>query len=245
MPSPQKSTPLVNADARSARLISLAKRRALVALLLAIVGVLGFALVDVSIPLDLAADDPSYLCDPASRQDAGYVKLANKVDDHYFYWYFESRRSPATDPLVLWLTGGPGGSSIMAMLAENGPCNILPGVATETNPYSWPAQANVLWLDQPTSVGFSYGEKQDKDFNETDVGENIFWFLQGFLAKHLELEGRKFFITGESYGGHYVPVAAHYLWRQSRLIPGVVKLNLQGIAIGNGLTDPIIQVRSP
>ncbi|RLN50298.1 hypothetical protein BBJ28_00019912 [Nothophytophthora sp. Chile5] len=191
--------------------------------------------------------DVSYLCDPDTKQDAGYVKLANKANDHYFYWYSESRSSPATDPLVLWLTGGPGGSSIMAMLAENGPCKILPNVATEVNPYSWTTQANVVWLDQPTSVGFSNGLSQDKDFNETNVGENIYWFLQGFLAKHPELEDREFFVTGESYGGHYVPVAAHYIWTQNRkneaTAPDTQRINLQGLAVGNGLTNPTIQVR--
>lgn len=245
MPSPKELTPLVGADAATSHRNVVASRWGIVVLLLAILAVLGFTLVDVitsSVEPSLAADW-SYLCDPASKQDAGYVKLANKADDHYFYWYFESRRSPATDPLDLWLTGGPGGSSIMAMLAENGPCKILPNIATEVNPYSWTAQANVVWLDQPTSVGFSHGSQQDKDFNETNVGENIYWFLQGFLEQHPELEGREFFVTGESYGGHYVPVAAHYIWKQNPVSPGSLKLDLQGIAVGNGLTNPIIQVR--
>ncbi|RLN56032.1 hypothetical protein BBP00_00008199 [Phytophthora kernoviae] len=131
----------------------------------------------------------------------------------------------------------------MAMLAENGPCKILPDVTTEVNPYSWTTKANVIWLDQPTSVGFSHGGQRDQDYNETNVGENIYWFLQGFLEKHPELVDREFFVTGESYGGHYVPVAAHYIWEKNceNSSDGIVKINLQGIAIGNGLTNPAIQ----
>ncbi|GMF56839.1 unnamed protein product [Phytophthora fragariaefolia] len=243
MSSPQESTPLVGADAAPTRRDVLAYRCRLVAVLLAFAVFLGCTLVDVPSDAELSlAADQSYLCDPTSKQDAGYVKLENKIDDYYFYWYFESRRSPATDPLVLWLTGGPGGSSIMAMLAENGPCKILPGITPETNLYSWTNQANVVWLDQPTSVGFSYGSQQDKDFNETNVGENIFWFLHGFLEKHPELEEREFFVTGESYGGHYVPVAAHYIWKKNQASPASLKLDIQGVTIGNGLTNPIIQV---
>lgn len=51
-----------------------------------------------------------------SKNESGYIKLANKEDDNYFYWFFESRTSPDIDPLVLWLIGGPGGSGLFALL---------------------------------------------------------------------------------------------------------------------------------
>ncbi|OWZ03773.1 Serine protease [Phytophthora megakarya] len=178
-----------------------------------------------------------------TTQDSGYIKLPNKVDDHYFYWYFESRSQPSTDPLVLWLTGGPGCSSMMALLSENGPCHVQPDLSTQLNPYSWTNESNVVWLDQPTTVGFTYGDENDADDSEDNVGENIYYFLQGFFEKHPELAGRDFYITGESYGGHYVPVAAHYLWQQNKANVGTSKyINLKGIAIGNGLTQASIQM---
>ncbi|KAJ0394640.1 hypothetical protein P43SY_003838 [Pythium insidiosum] len=173
--------------------------------------------------------------------DAGYIKLPNKKDDHYFYWYFESRSQPNKDPLVLWLTGGPGCSSLMAMLTENGPCHVQPDLTTQLNPYSWTNEANVVWLDQPTNVGLSYGAKGDEDSTEDDVGENIYYFLQGFLEKHPELQGRDFYVTGESYGGHYVPAAAHFLWQKTKNGTNDVPIQLKGIAIGNGMTDPPVQ----
>ncbi|KAL7685110.1 putative peptidase S10, serine carboxypeptidase, alpha/Beta hydrolase [Plasmopara halstedii] len=178
-----------------------------------------------------------------TTQDSGYIKLPNKVDDHYFYWYFESRSQPTTDPLVLWLTGGPGCSSMMALLTENGPCHVLPDLSTQLNPYSWTNESNVVWLDQPTTVGFTYGDIRDGDSNEDNVGENIYYFLQGFFQKHPELVNHDFYITGESYGGHYVPVAAHYVWEQNKLNVNTSKyINLKGIAIGNGLTQASIQL---
>uniref|UniRef100_A0AAV1V2H4 Carboxypeptidase n=1 Tax=Peronospora matthiolae TaxID=2874970 RepID=A0AAV1V2H4_9STRA len=189
----------------------------------------------------LKTTNESVFCGLAT-QDSGYVKLPNTVDDHYFYWYFESRSDPSTDPLVLWLTGGPGCSSMMALLVENGPCHVLPDLSTRLNPYSWTNESNVVWLDQPTAVGFTYGDERDLDNSEDTVGENIFYFLQGFLAKHPELAGRDFYITGESYGGHYVPVAAHYVWEQNKVNAGTPQhFNLKGIAIGNGLTQAAIQ----
>lgn len=167
-----------------------------------------------------------------TEQDSGYIKLPNKVDDHYFFWYFEARRNPDTAPLVLWLTGGPGGSSVLALLTENGPCRVRPDLSTETNPYSWTNEANVVWLDQPTNVGFSYGpDPKDADDNEDNVAENIYWFLQGFLERHPELQGRDFFISGESFGGHYVPAAAHFIFQQNLQVDKTLVINLQGISI--------------
>lgn len=133
-----------------------------------------------------------------TNHETGYIKLPNKDDDHYFYWFVESRSSPQKDPLVLWLTGGPGCSSMMALLAENGPCHVQPDLSTKTNPYSWNGQANVIWLDQPTGVGYSYGPKVDYDSGELNVAENIFWFLQEFLKKHPDLADREFFVTGRA-----------------------------------------------
>ncbi|RLN46603.1 hypothetical protein BBI17_008048 [Phytophthora kernoviae] len=181
-----------------------------------------------------------------TKNEAGYIHLSNKVDDHYFYWFFEAQHNASTAPLVIWLTGGPGGSSLLALFSENGPCRIQPDLTTKVHPYSWTYEANVIWLDQPTSVGFSYSSGDDHDFNEADVGENLYWFLQGFIEKHPEFEGREFFLAGESYGGHYVPGAAHYIWEHNKLNNSGVdakRINLQGIAIGNGWTDPLTQVR--
>ncbi|GMF56840.1 unnamed protein product [Phytophthora fragariaefolia] len=154
-----------------------------------------------------------------TKNEAGYITLANKKDDHYFYWFFEAKHNASTAPLVIWLTGGPGGSSLLALFNENGPCRIQPDLTTEVHPYSWTYEANMIWLDQPTSVGFSYSSGGDHDYNEKDVGENF-------------------------YAGHYVPGAAHYIWEQNTKDDStaeVKKINLQGIAIGNGWTDPVLQ----
>lgn len=111
-------------------------------------------------------------------------------------------------------------------------------MSTKPNPYSWARNANVIWLDQPTGTGFSFGSPADTDYNETNVGENIYWFLQVFLNKHSEYQNREFFLTGESYGGHYVPAAAHYIREMNQKNPVI---NLQGLAIGNSLTNGLIQ----
>jgi cathepsin A (carboxypeptidase C) len=62
-------------------------------------------------------------------------------------------------------------------------------------------------------------------------------FLKGFVEQNPEFAGRDFYITGESYAGHYVPAISHYLLFNET----GVDLNLKGLAIGNGLTDPFAQ----
>ncbi|CAK4619678.1 hypothetical protein LEN26_008958 [Aphanomyces euteiches] len=183
-------------------------------------------------------------CD-TTNHEFGYIKLPHKVNDNYFYSFFESRNKPDTDPLLLWLEGGPGSSSTWAMLNVNGPCKIADDLSgTLPNPYSWTNNASVIWLDQPTGVGFSYGDAKDADSNEVDVGRNIYGFLQGWLKNHPKFQNHSFFITGQSYGGHYVPAAANYIVNQQKnpLPNGTIHINLVGIAIGNGLTDSVIQL---
>jgi carboxypeptidase C (cathepsin A) len=241
-----ETTPLVAEDqrrqTRNRRLVVGGVAVAVLAVIGVIVGVVVHKpAVHGGVPIETSAGAEVFC--GITNHDAGYITLPNKVDDHYFYWYFESRSNPSTDPLVLWLTGGPGCSSLMAMLTENGPCHVLPDLSTELNPYSWTSEANVVWLDEPTNVGLSYGSPEDEDSGEDNVGVNIYYFLQGFFEKHPELAGRDFFITGESYGGHYVPVAAHYIWKKNKVNVDTPKyINLKGIAIGNGITNAQIQL---
>lgn len=84
---------------------------------------------------------------------SGYFNITGTRDAAYFYWLFESRSDPANDPLVVWLTGGPGCSSILALFVENGPCYVNEyGNGTLPNPYSWNSNANILWIDQPVGM---------------------------------------------------------------------------------------------
>lgn len=110
-------------------------------------------------------------------------------------------------PFVIWLNGGPGCSSLLGLLVENGPCLVQPdGESTEINPYSWTEAAHVLWLDQPAGVGYSSGERGD--FNEDMIGEDAYYFLQSFFQSDF---GKKYkdlplYITGESYAGKFMKI---------------------------------------
>jgi len=181
------------------------------------------------------------ICDPV-KQYSGYYNLTTG-DKHYFYWFFESRGNPSTDPVVMWMTGGPGCSSEVALFGENGPCQVNEnGTATVTNPYSWNSNANLLYIDQPAGTGFSYG--LGMDHNEAGVAADMYDFLQQFMKSHSQYSKLPFYAIGESYAGHYVPAVTHKVWQNNQKLPeGALKINLQGTAVGNGLTDPSIQYK--
>lgn len=183
----------------------------------------------------------SAICDSV-QQYSGYYKLTTG-DKNYFYWFFESRNAPATDPVVMWMTGGPGCSSEVALFGENGPCQVnVNGTNTTKNAFSWNTKANVLYIDQPAGTGFSYGTGKDHD--EAGVAIDMYDFLQQFFKNHPKYAALPFFAVGESYAGHYVPAVTHKIWQNNNNLPeGAIKINLKGTSVGNGLTDPSIQYK--
>ena len=94
---------------------------------------------------------------------SGYIPIGTNGEE-LFYLMFESRSDPNRDPLLIWLNGGPGCSSMLGAFTENGPYWLKynpddhPRVRLENNVHSWNQQANVLYLDQPIGVGYSYND---------------------------------------------------------------------------------------
>lgn len=75
---------------------------------------------------------------------------------------------PKDDPVILWLNGGPGCSSLMGMVTENGPFRFFQGDdKMYFNKYAWNTKANVIYLESPAGVGFSVGKGDDLVTNDT------------------------------------------------------------------------------
>ncbi|XP_031247611.1 serine carboxypeptidase II-2 [Pistacia vera] len=171
---------------------------------------------------------------------AGYVPVNEEFGRALFYWLIEADEDPDSKPLVLWLNGGPGCSSIAYGEAEEiGPFHIRPdGKTLYLNPYSWNQVANILFLDSPVGVGFSYSNTSSDLLSNGDkrTAADSLAFLLKWLDRFPQFKGRDFYITGESYGGHYVPQLSQAIVRYN-LATGDKTINLKGYMVGNALTD--------
>ena len=129
-----------------------------------------------------------------------------------WFWFFEARSNPSTAPLALWLNGGPGCSSMIGLFQENGPCtfNNVSGTTPVLNPNSWNSFANMIYVDQPIGTGFSYGT--DSVTSTITAAPYVWKLLQAFYAQFPNYENHNFGLFTESYGGHYGPEFASYLW---------------------------------
>lgn len=166
--------------------------------------------------------------------------------------FFESRTAPATAPLVLWLNGGPGCSSSTGLFIELGPCSIYKEgstVNTSYNPHSWNNHFNIIFLDQPVNVGYSYGDDGTTVSNTPAAGKDVYAFLELFLNRFPEYSTQPFHIAAESYGGIYAPNFASVIYKANKDLalapnPRVKHINLASVMLGNGLTDPYEQMGS-
>uniref|UniRef100_M8BGF0 Carboxypeptidase n=1 Tax=Aegilops tauschii TaxID=37682 RepID=M8BGF0_AEGTA len=123
-------------------------------------------------------------------------------------------------------------------MEELGPFRVMSdGKTLYRNPYSWKAgstRRDVLFLESPAGVGYSYSNTTADYGRSGDnrTAEDAYLFLANWMERFPEYKGREFYITGESYAGHYVPQLAHAILRHAS--PAI---NLKGIMIGNAVIN--------
>lgn len=169
---------------------------------------------------------------------AGYFTVNEKYSGNMFFWYFPAAIRPDDAPVVLWLQGGPGASSLFGLFTENGPFVVDANQTVSARKYSWHVNHHLIYIDNPVGTGFSFTNEEGYVKNEKEVGENLYEVLRQFFTLFSELQSHEFYITGESYAGKYVPALGHTIFRKSQIPTELPKINLVGLAIGNGLSDP-------
>jgi len=168
-----------------------------------------------------------------SKMYSGYLQADAAHGRYLFYAFVESQGDPRSDPVMLWSNGGPGCSGMEGMWKELGPyktTNAAPGVVN--NPLSWNRHINILFIEHPVGVGFSYSEVEADYSTHTDnrTSADLYNALQNFFEDFPEFLGRDLYLGGESYGGIYVPQLAHTIGFGPR---DDMRDMLRGFAIGN------------
>ncbi|KAA3464092.1 serine carboxypeptidase-like 27 isoform X1 [Gossypium australe] len=186
--------------------------------------------------LDKITELPGQPKNVGFKQYSGYVTVNQQAGRALFYWLIESpvSRKPESRPLVLWLNGGPGCSSIAYGAAEEiGPFRIRPDGKT-----LYLNLANVLFLESPAGVGFSYTNTTSDLYTTGDkrTAEDAYVFLVNWFERFPQYKHRDFYIAGESYAGHYVPQLSQLVYERNKGVQNPV-INFRGFLVGNAVTD--------
>ncbi|CAJ0581596.1 unnamed protein product, partial [Mesorhabditis spiculigera] len=167
---------------------------------------------------------------------SGYLNAGNNGTWKMHYWLVESKSNPKTDPILVWFNGGPGCSSFGGMFEELGPFYVSQdGKTLFENKFSWNQKANVLALESPIGVGFSYDSSNLNYSTANDVQSmnQNFAALNDFFKSFPDYANRDFYLSGESYAGIYIPMLSAVL-AEGIVAKTFVNPNFQGAAIGNG-----------
>ncbi|KAK0188280.1 serine carboxypeptidase [Armillaria mellea] len=182
-------------------------------------------------------------CDDTVSAYTGYIDIEAR---HLFFYFFESRSDPDKDDVIFWTNGGPGCSSSLGLFMELGPCRVLDADGAKYHPESWNTNANIFFIDQPIGVGFSYAEYGETVSTSEEAAQDIAAFVAIFFTNFAQFNGRSFHMSGESYGGRYLPLFASAVYDNNAklLAAGQTPINLTSVMIGNGITDSITTLLS-
>ena len=159
---------------------------------------------------------------------AGYLET-DVPGNELFYIFTPAQNDNISAPLVLWLNGGPGCSSLTGFFTEIGPVtsDLYSGNFT-VNEYAWNKEVNIIYIENPAGVGFTKNVTSDWDEEKTRKG--LLEALKKFFEMFPDYISNDFYIAGESYAGVYIPNLAMAI-----VLDG--NINLKGIMPGNPLTS--------
>ncbi|PIA29423.1 hypothetical protein AQUCO_06000057v1 [Aquilegia coerulea] len=175
--------------------------------------------------------------------ETGYISVDESDGVQLFYYFIESERNPKEDPLIFWLSGGPGCSSFTGLAYEIGPIlfNIVEYNGSlptfYSNPYAWTKVSNIVFLDQPVGSGFSYSTSSHGwNSSDTKSAKQTYKFLKKWLDNHPQFSKHPVYIGGDSYAGMVVPIIVQEI-ATGIMMQHKPVINLEGYILGNPVTD--------
>ncbi|OAY25232.1 hypothetical protein MANES_17G077400v8 [Manihot esculenta] len=201
------------------------------------------------------ANSRSTFQDEALPTKSGYLPINPNNNSSIFYTFYEAQDAVlplSQTPLLIWLQGGPGCSSMVGNFFELGPYRVVDTqsgnvehLALERNPGSWNRIFGLVFIDNPIGVGFSIAATAEEiPRDQHSIGRHLYAAITGFINLDPDFKDRPLYIAGESYAGKYVPAIGYYILKHNMRLPEAEQVNLKGVAIGNGLTDPVAQVKT-
>ncbi|CAL1542449.1 unnamed protein product [Lymnaea stagnalis] len=175
---------------------------------------------------------------------SGFITVDKHLKNHLFFWFFPSALN-ASAPLLIWLNGGPGVSSMLGLFWENGPLELRSDRKDfQKREHSWADPFAMLYIDNPVDVGYSFTESGDAGHRSTQKGitKDLYSFIEQFYKMFPEYKKRELYIGGQSYAGKYVPSIAYYIDEQ--LQKNRTDIPLTGVYIGGPFFDPPVQTLS-
>lgn len=181
---------------------------------------------------------PGLNWNPNFNQFSGYLNLQG-TKKFIHYWLVESEIDPQNAPLVFWTNGGPGCSGLIGFMTEQGPFRPDIDGNLQANPYAWNKIANMVFLEQPVGVGFSYSDnKDDYKIGDEQAAQDNLATLLAFFDKFPHFNHSALYLTSESYGGHYMPTWADAIMKYNDIQQYPQhRINFKGFAVGNPYTD--------
>ncbi|MED6226152.1 hypothetical protein PIB30_100669 [Stylosanthes scabra] len=178
---------------------------------------------------------------------SGYLPVSTTSSSAIFYAFYEAQNSTISlsqTPLLIWLQGGLGTSSMIGNLYEVGPWLITQSLTLQPNSASWNRIFGLLFLDNPIGTGFSVASSPNEiPTDQKGVAKHLFASITRFLQLDPVFKHRPIYLIGNSYGGKYVTSLGYYILKENaRRLSGSQRVNLVGVVIGDGATEPVTQV---
>jgi carboxypeptidase C (cathepsin A) len=135
---------------------------------------------------------------------------------------------------------------LFALFTEHGPYEVTStGTGVTFNKHAWNLRSNMIFVESPCGVGFSYAEDKNYTTGDTDVAHDSYVFVHKWFDLFPEFQNNRFFVSGESYAGHYVPQLVNNLLYPEAPLPKMKQnFNLQGVLVGNPSTDRTIETET-
>ncbi|KAH6937796.1 hypothetical protein HPB50_004067 [Hyalomma asiaticum] len=167
---------------------------------------------------------------------AGFLTVDKEMSSNIFFWFFPAKEKPDAAPVIMWLQGGPGGSSLFGLFLEHGPYRVVEGGTVRLRNTTWAQRYSMLYVDSPVGAGFSFTwNERGYSRDQRHVARDLHEALQQFFTLFPRFAKNDFYVAGESYAGKYVTAVAHLI---ATTLYSRVHIKLRGIAVGNAWLDP-------